>query len=68
MDQRQVFDAGANKIDVVGFREKDMKKRNDSKIQTPEMKKDIERSRDISEAWLQGGKAVGEILKPKKTK
>ena len=60
--------AGANKIDVVGFREKDMKKRNDSKIQTPEMKKDIERSRDISEAWLQGGKAVGEILKPKKTK
>jgi hypothetical protein len=38
--------AGAKKIDLVGLRQKDMKKQNDSKIQTPEMKKDIERSRD----------------------
>jgi len=42
-----------------------MKKKN-NKIQSAEMIKDIERSRDISEAWLQGGKAIGEIFKPKK--
>jgi len=36
------------------------------KIQTKEMKKDIKRSKDISVAWLQGGKAVGEIARPKK--
>ncbi len=38
------------------------------KIQTKEMEKAIERSKDISEAYLQGGKAVGEIVKPKKKK
>jgi len=43
-----------------------VKKRASKKIQTPEMKRDIERTKDISEAWLQGGKAVGEIIRPKK--
>ena len=43
-----------------------MKKRADNKIQTPQMEKDIERTKDISEAWLQGGKAIGEIVRPKK--
>ena len=38
------------------------------KIQTPQMEKSIELSRDISEAYLQGGKAVGEMIKPKKKK
>ena len=38
------------------------------KIQTREMEKAIERSKYISEAYLQGGKAVGEIVKPKKKK
>ncbi len=38
------------------------------KIQTKEMEKAIERSKYISEAYLQGGKAVGEIVKPKKKK
>jgi len=38
------------------------------KIQTKEMEKAIELSKDISEAYLQGGKAVGEIVKPKKKK
>ena len=38
------------------------------KIQTKVMKKDIERSKDISEANLQGGKAIGEIVKAKKKK
>ena len=38
------------------------------KIQTKEMEKDIERSKYITEARLQGGKAVGEIVKPKKKK
>jgi len=32
------------------------------------MEKAIERSKDISEAYLQGGKAVGEIVKPKNKK
>jgi len=36
------------------------------KIQSKEIEKAIERSKDISEAYLQGGKAIGEILKPKK--
>jgi hypothetical protein len=31
-----------------------------------EMEKDIERSKDISEAWLHGGKAIGEIVRPQK--
>jgi len=43
-----------------------MKKRESGKIQSPEMVKDIERCKDISEAWLQGGKAIGEIVRPKK--
>jgi len=38
------------------------------KIQTKEMEKAIELSKDISGAYLQGGKAVGEIVKPKKKK
>ena len=41
-----------------------MKKRKDDKIQSREMEKDIERTRDISVAWLQGGKAIGGALKP----
>jgi hypothetical protein len=38
------------------------------KIQTKGMEKAIDRSKDISEAYLQGGKAIGEIIrkKPKK--
>ena len=36
------------------------------KIQTKVMEKDSERSKDISEAWLHGGKAIGEIVRPKK--
>ena len=38
------------------------------KIQTKEMEKDIERSKDISEVWLYGGKAIGEIIHPNKKK
>ena len=38
------------------------------KIQSKQMEKAIERSKDISEAYLQGGKAVGEIIKPKNNK
>ncbi|GAF70468.1 unnamed protein product [marine sediment metagenome] len=38
------------------------------KIQSREMEKAIKRSRDISEAYLQGGKAVGDIVKSKKKK
>jgi len=38
------------------------------KIQSKQMERDIERHRDISEAWLHGGKAIGDILKPKKHK
>jgi hypothetical protein len=45
-----------------------MKKRASNKIQTPEMEKDIERTKDISDAWLQGGKAIGEIVRPKTKK
>ena len=40
----------------------------DGKIQSKEMEKAIRRSKDISEAYLQGGKAVGEIVKSKKRK
>jgi hypothetical protein len=36
------------------------------KIQTKEMEKDIERSKDISEVWLYGGKAIGEIVRSNK--
>jgi len=32
------------------------------------MKKDIERTKDIASAYLQGGKAVGNIVKSKKKK
>jgi len=38
------------------------------KIQSKQMEKSIERSKDISEAYLQGGKAVGEITKKKLNK
>ena len=38
------------------------------KIQSKQMEKDIERTKDVSEAWLQGGKAIGESLRPKKYK
>ena len=38
------------------------------KIQSKEMEKAIRGSKDISEAYLQGGKAVGEIVKSKKKK
>lgn len=44
------------------------KKTKEGKIQSREMEKDIERTKDISEAYLQGGKAVGNIIKPKKKK
>ncbi len=36
------------------------------KIQSKGMEKAIERSSYISEAYLQGGKAVGEVVRPKK--
>jgi len=42
------------------------RKRNPNKIQSKEMEKDIERSKYISEAWLQGGKAIGESMRPRK--
>ena len=32
------------------------------------MERDIMFSKDIKEAWLQGGKAIGEAIKPKKKK
>jgi hypothetical protein len=38
------------------------------KIQSKEMEKDMERSEDIKEAYLQGGKAIGEIVKKKTQK
>jgi len=38
------------------------------KVQSKEMEKAIAQSKDISEAYLQGGKAIGEIVKPKKKK
>jgi len=34
-----------------------MKKRESSKIQSQEMANDIKRCKDVSEVWLQGGKA-----------
>ena len=42
--------------------------RKDGKVQSKEMEKAIEQSKDISEAYLQGGKAVGDIVKLKKKK
>ena len=33
------------------------------KIQSKSMEKDIERTKDIAEAYSQGGKAIGEIVK-----
>lgn len=52
------------------FKPKVLKKEKEqnNKIQSKEMEKAIERSKDVSEAWLQGGKAIGEIIKPKKKK
>ena len=38
------------------------------KIQSREMEKAIKRSGDVTEAWLHGGKAIGEIFKSKKKK
>lgn len=38
------------------------------KIQSREMEKSIELSEDITEAYSQGGKAVGNIFKHKKKK
>ncbi len=38
------------------------------KVQSREMETAIARSKDISEAYLQGGKAVGDIVKSKKKK
>ncbi len=38
------------------------------KIQTKQMEKAIERSKDISEVYLHGGKAIGKAIKPKKKK
>ncbi len=48
------------------FKEKDTGE--DGMIQSREMENAIKRSRDISEAYLQGGKAVGDIVKSKKKK
>lgn len=47
-----------------------MKKDDKKKIQTKQMQQDIQRSRDITEAWQEGGKAIGRLLtkKPKKKK
>ena len=42
--------------------------RKNGKIQSREMETAIARSKDISEAYLQGGKAVGDIVKSKKKK
>ena len=38
------------------------------KIQSRETEKSIGGSKDITEAYLYGGKAIGEIIKPKKMK
>ena len=48
------------------FKVKDTRK--NGKIQSREMEKAMGRSKDISEAYLQGGKAVGDIVKSKKKK
>lgn len=48
--------------------EKKKCKKKNGKIQSPQMIKAIERSKYITEAWSQGGKAIGEICKPKKKK
>ena len=42
--------------------------RKNEKVQSREMEKAIGRSKDISEAYLQGGKEIGEIVKSKKKK
>jgi hypothetical protein len=42
--------------------------RKNGKIQSGEMEKAIARSKDISESYLQGGKAIGKIFKSKKKK
>jgi len=43
-------------------------KRRDGKIQSRAMEKDIARTKDISTAWLHGGKAIGKTIKPKRKK
>ena len=44
------------------------RKKDSNKIQSPQMERAIERTRDITEAYLHGGKAVGDIIKSKKKK
>jgi len=39
-----------------------------TKKRKPKIERDIENVKDLTEAYLQGGKALGEILKPKKKK
>ena len=44
------------------------RKKNPEKIQSREMERDIERSKDIASAYLQGGKAIGKITKKRLNK
>ena len=53
-------------IEIMFF--KSRKKKQNDKIQSKEMERAIERSKDVTEAWLQGGKAIGEIIKTKRKK
>ena len=45
---------------------KPIKNKDPGKIQSREMERAIERSKDISAAYLHGGKAIGEIVRSKK--
>jgi hypothetical protein len=45
-----------------------MEKRKDGKLQSRRMEKDIELTKDVTAAWLQGGKAIGGALTPKRKK
>jgi hypothetical protein len=38
------------------------------KIQSPQMLRDISYTRDVSVALIQGGKAIGDVFKPKNKK
>ncbi|RLF27965.1 MAG: hypothetical protein DRN01_01110 [Thermoplasmata archaeon] len=55
-----------NIVEIMFF--KSRKKKQNDKIQSKEMEGAIERSKDVTEAWLQGGKAIGEITKTKRKK
>ena len=55
-----------NIVEIMFF--KSRKKKQNDKMQSKEMERAIERSKDVTEAWLQGGKAIGEITKTTKTK